>query len=67
MSDAKVVQAQRLAVGADNKVVDLDTGKPMPGIAVFGARPAAPVSSVSPFAAMRRWSAWRQSDEEPNG
>jgi hypothetical protein len=61
MTESNLVKAPRLILDKDNKVIDLDAGATVQGIAVFDPRPAASPAGESPITAMKRWSAFRQS------
>jgi hypothetical protein len=63
---SKPIEAPRLSVDEDNRVINLDTAAPERGIVVFGPKSPASCGEESPTMAMRRWSEFRQSPVHKN-
>jgi hypothetical protein len=55
------IQAPRLVLTKNNRVMNADTNSPANGVAVFGPGPSASQPEEGPTTIMKRWSEFRQS------
>lgn len=65
MSDATLAKAPKLALDAEQRVIDLDTGERVEGIVVLNAQVPRDEASESPYTTLRRWSEFRQALVKP--